>query len=107
MKINLTTDQKIRETEKAINLNICGFDCWLPKKVITFKLNGKKYNIEIDVPDDFKFKLQKYSPKEDIIKTAVEIQKMIIEYNIRLKNINIKAPSEVFDLSDSNFRDGN
>lgn len=79
MSISIVLDRKsiIRESGKAINLNIAGFDCWIPKKFIEIN----KHQININVDETFTFKLQKYYPQENIIKNRSEIIKLINEHN--------------------------
>ena len=95
--IILNKKSKIRETLKAINLNIAGYDCWIPKKFITITNNS---NFNIQVEDDFEFKLQKYSPQVNLMKNSIEVQELISEYEQTIiKNKN----KEQEDLENSEF----
>lgn len=75
--ITLNKKSIIRESGKAVNVNIAGYDCWIPRKFIEINKN----QININVEDTFTFQLQKYSPQENIIKNAAEVVAMINEYN--------------------------
>ncbi len=96
MIFNFDKSKIIRKTSNAINIKILSFDCWIPLKKIKF--DGQ--SIILDVNDDFTFKLQQYSPQIDIIRTAVEVNNMIIsETNKKHLEFDFSGNFGVFDIT--------
>lgn len=79
MALIFNKNQKIRSSlsGKAINFKIADFDCWIPIKFISITKNN---NFKINTPDDFIFRLQKYSPNIDKNVTKPELVEIIDEY---------------------------
>lgn len=98
---NIILEKKhlIRQSGKAINISIAGYDCWIPKKFIIIQKN----TLEINVDDNFTFQLQKYSPQENFIKTLSEVKQMIKQNNENLVFLDNVLADESFSYDFPNF----
>lgn len=106
MKNIITLDKKsiIRASGKAVNVNIAGYDCWIPRKFI--EINKNQININVD--ETFTFQLQKYSPQENIMKNAAEVVELInknnaINKDFKEKQLQLDKENEEYLFHFENF----